>query len=600
MRITKLSVEKASNAEGRRPPARTASLVWLASCLILVALIASPGAPGPAALHPFHASSGRMPRFVRHVSAEEIQAALATMVEPGESGAIAPAGKERAALKALYAPSPLSPMWLDAKGRPSADAQQALELLGAAADEGLDPRDYEQAQLLELARRLSAPTPVGPSDLARFDVTLSAAMLRYFRHLHLGRVDPRTIGFRLVVPVDQHDFPAMLRAAVERHRIRAAAAELRPPFAQYGALRTMLGRYRSLATDRAVQLPPASPVAIRPGQPYEGARALTRLLTAFGDLPAGASFLDDSQRYDGPLAVAVKRFQTRHGLDPDGVIGQGTLAALRTPLAWRVRQIEFALERLRWLPDLKDQRLLVVNIPMFRLWAWDSVPPTAPPALGMGVIVGRALSTQTPVFVESMEEVIFRPYWNVPPSILRHEIVPKLIRDPGYLRQQNMEIVGESGSTPIEPTPNAIAQLRAGTLRVRQRPGPQNSLGLVKFVFPNEENVYMHGTPARELFARSRRDFSHGCVRVEDPVGLAVWALRGQPEWPRDRIEAALTGMQTIEVKLTRPIQVILFYTTATVVPEDGSIWFADDIYHHDERLERILSESQTHARQVG
>ena len=540
-----------------------------------------------------------MPRFVQHPPADEIQAALATMIEAGESGAMAPSGKARADLKALYAPSPLSPMWLDAEGRPSADALEALELLGRVADEGLDPRDYQQAPLLELARRLSAPPPVGPSQLARFDVALSVAMLRYFRHLHLGRVDPRTIGFRLVVPVDQHDFPAMLRAAVLRHRIGAAAAELRPPFAQYGALRAMLGRYRSLATDPALQLPPVSPVAIRPGQHYDGVGALTRLLTAFGDLPADASSLDDSQRYDGPLVVAVKRFQTRHGLDPDGVIGKGTLAALRIPLAWRVRQIEFALERLRWLPDLKDQRLLVVNIPMFRLWAWESVPPTAPPVLGMGVIVGRALSTQTPVFVESMEEVIFRPYWNVPPSILRHEIVPKLIRDPGYLRQQSMEIVGESGRTPIEPTPNAIAQLGAGTLRVRQRPGPQNSLGLVKFVFPNEENVYMHGTPARELFARSRRDFSHGCVRVEEPVGLAAWALRDQPEWPRDRIEAAMAGTQTIEVKLTRPIQVILFYTTAAVVPENGSIWFADDIYHHDARLDRALSESQTHARQV-
>ena len=212
---------------------------------------------------------------------------------------------------------------------------------------------------------------------------------------------------------------------------------------------------------------------------------------------------------------------------------------------------------------------------MFRMWVWDGGSAWGSPALSLDVIVGRALSTQTPLFVEDMREIIFRPYWNIPPSILRNEILPKIDRDPDYLRRNDMEIVGEdSGGVP----------------RIRQRPGPRNSLGLIKFVFPNQENVYMHGTPAQELFSRSRRDFSHGCVRVSDPVALAEWALADQPEWTRERILATTAGEQTIHVKLTTPIQVILFYTTAVVSPEDGTLRFADDIYRHDARLDRALA----------
>ena len=240
----------------------------------------------------------------------------------------------------------------------------------------------------------------------------------------------------------------------------------------------------------------------------------------------------------------MKRFQARHGLENDGVLGQRTHTALGIPLAWRIRQIELALERVRWLPHPGGERVVAISIPMFRLWAWGAMPPTRTPTLSMGVIVGRALRTETPVFVEQMREVIFRPYWNVPPSIARHEILPILERDPDYLRRQGMEIVSGPGddARAVAATAENLARLRRGALRLRQRPGPRNALGLVKFVFPNQENVYMHGTPAQELFSRSRRDFSHGCVRVEDPVALAEWVLEDRPEWTRDRIIAAMAG----------------------------------------------------------
>jgi murein L,D-transpeptidase YcbB/YkuD len=262
------------------------------------------------------------------------------------------------------------------------------------------------------------------------------------------------------------------------------------------------------------------------------------------------------------------------------------------PLAWRVRQIEMALERLRWLPHLGDKRLIALNIPMFRLWAWDAIPPSGTPLFGMDVIVGRALGTETPVFVAEMGEVVFRPYWNVPRSILRQEVLPKIERDPDYLRREEMEIVrGPGDNAPrVDVSADTLAGLRSGILRVRQRPGPKNALGLIKFVFPNREDVYMHGTPAQALFVRSRRDFSHGCVRVADPTALAGWVLQDLPQWTPERIAAAAADTQTRHVRLPRPIQVILFYTTAAVMPEDGTIRFADDIYGHDARLDRALA----------
>lgn len=525
-------------------------------------------------------------------AAAEVATAIQTHVNrPGPALGVL-TRTEQVELTALYRPGEYLPLWLDAAGRPSRRAREFLTLLNGAAAEGLDPADYRCNRLDGLAAMLEAASPSLPRDLAGFDVALSWGMLRYLRHVHLGRIDPRTIGFRLNVPADHHDFAALLRSAVADDRMAETVAELKPPLAQYDALRGVLARYRSLAADVTLEsLPPAAAV-VRPGESYAGLGVLYRRLVAFGDLPAGTPAPAAPETYEGAIVEAVRRFQIRHGLESDGILGKGTQGALRIPLAWRVRQIELTLERLRWLPHLGDQRLLAINIPMFRLWAWDSIPPNGAPTSAMDVIVGRALSTQTPVFVEEMREVIFRPYWNVPRSILRHEILPVLDRDPDYLRRQNMEIVRGPGddARPVETTAENVALLRQGALRVRQRPGPHNALGLVKFVFPNEENVYMHGTPAQALFSRSRRDFSHGCVRVEDPVALAEWVLKDRPEWNRDPILAAMAGAQSLHVKLARSIQVILFYTTAVVMPEDGAIHFAEDIYRHDVRLDRALA----------
>jgi murein L,D-transpeptidase YcbB/YkuD len=194
--------------------------------------------------------------------------------------------------------------------------------------------------------------------------------------------------------------------------------------------------------------------------------------------------------------------------------------------------------------------------------------------------------------MEEMKHLIFRPYWNVPRSILHKEILPILRRDLAYLSRQDMEMVDGQGddARPMAPTSENVVLLARGKLRLRQRPGPRNALGAVKFMFPNDENVYLHGTPAPGLFGRARRDFSHGCVRVENPLALAEWALKDQPQWTRKRIQAAMEGRPSLVAPLTRPIRVVLYYVTATVIPGDNSIHFAEDIYGHDPRLDKALA----------
>ncbi len=316
-----------------------------------------------------------------------------------------------AVLLPALVPSP-PPLWLDTAGHPTRNARDALNVLSHAADEGLDPADYR------------IPAPDNPSE---FDAALTAAMQRYLRHLHMGRIDPAAIGFHLDAPRDHHDFAEYLRTAVSNERVAAAAADLRPPIAQYGLLRDALARYRALAADSSLTTPIQLPPVLRPGDDCASIAALRHLLVALGDLPETTAPGADSLRYDGALVEGVKHFQARHGLDVDGVIGAATAAALRVPMAWRVRQIELSLERLRWLPHLGDSRLIVMNIPMFRLWTWNGVSSNGVPLFGMDVIVGKAaLDKRTPVFMAAMKEVIFRPFWNVPDSILYKEELPKI------------------------------------------------------------------------------------------------------------------------------------------------------------------------------
>ena len=525
-------------------------------------------------------------------AADEVRTAIERLFSSAIDASLELRGGEAGQLETLYQTRAYQALWMDSRVRPTDRAREVLALLNGAADHGLDPADYDAVPLSRSAEALTART--APDEAAHVDVRVSAAFLRYLRHLHAGRIDPRTMGFRAETAVHEHDYATLVAGAVAGEAIADTVASLAPEPGGYDALRASLRRYRELAADASLSTLPAVARSVHPGEAYPGASGLYQRLRALGDLPADAQF-DATGRYAGPLVDAVTRFQIRHGLVPDGVLGASTFAAMHTPLAWRVRQIELGLERLRWLPHAGEGRLVLVNIPMFRLWAWNARLRGAP-AMSSDVIVGRAFRTRTPLFVEALREVIFRPYWTVPASILRNEILPQVRRDPGYLAKNDMEIVPAAGGPAVTPTPENMARLGRGMV-VRQRPGPRNSLGLVKFVFPNQESIYMHDTPAQALFSRSRRDFSHGCVRVRDPVALAEWVLDGTPQWTRDRIGATMLGEETVHVAVVRPTRVVLFYATAFIWPEDGTLRFADDIYDQDRALDRALRSPGVDAR---
>jgi len=327
-----------------------------------------------------------------------------------------------------------------------------------------------------------------------------------------------------------------------------------------------------------------------------GTAQLQRLLTALGDAAAQPAPQPSPQQplrtFTPYLSEALKSFQSRHGEKPDGILGAATFAELTRPLSTRVRQIELTMERWRWLPAELISAPIIVNIPQFRLFAFESTVDSEAQIRQMDVIVGKSFeATQTPVFSADMTYVIFRPYWEVPYSIAVKEIVPGARKNLAYIERHQMEIVsGYGNSAVVEPT-NAenIERIARGTLRVRQKPGPNNSLGLIKFMLPNPYNVYLHGTPAQALFGESRRDFSHGCVRVSDPVALAQYVLRDSPEWTREKILSAMNGESSLTVTLKTPIRVFIVYGTV-LANEQGKILFFDDIYDHDARLEQALA----------
>lgn len=360
----------------------------------------------------------------------------------------------------------------------------------------------------------------------------------------------------------------------------------REPMAEYARTQNALDRYRVLATQDDGAILPETGKPVEPGDHYDGVPRLSRLLALVGDL-SGNGVSADADLYQGELAKAVQRFQRRHGLEPHGRIDKATLAQLNTPLSFRVHQLELALERWRRRPYDPSLPAIVLNLPEFRLRAFRANQLD----LEMKIVVGQAPEHKTPLLSSALESVIFRPYWNVPLSIQRSELVPEIIKDPSFLSAQHFQITAQDGVVEDEISEDMLSQLRSGSLRLRQAPGPGNVLGLVKFVFPNDYQVYMHATSEPWLFARHRRDLSHGCIRVEKAADLAEWVLREESGWPRDRIVKAMHGAESISVTLTRPIQVVTMYVTAVAL-DDGEVHFFDDIYGEDEALERRLAAS--------
>jgi L,D-transpeptidase YcbB len=490
--------------------------------------------------------------------------------------------------KEFYDAAGVTLPWMD-RGKPSAQARAIIQSLKNAADKGLRPEDYDGPQWDERLAEFDRSAAVTESDLVKFDLALTVSTMRYISDLHIGRVNPRMFHFGLDIDQKQIDLSEFLRQKlVGAANVDAILETVEPPFPIYRRTQDALKKYMEFARLDDGELLPVSSRPIKPGNSYAGVPRLARLLAVLGDLPAGHEDARGEGNYQGVLVDAVKHFQRRHGLEPNGILDTPTIKKLNTPVSRRVTQLQLAMERIRWLPHQFERPPIVVNIPEFRLYAVNAEYRTV---FTMNVVVGKAYGHQTPVFANEIRSVIFRPYWNVPQSILDAELIPDLEKNPSYLSENAYEIVDkdERVVTKGPVSKEDEAQLRAGKLRVRQTPGPQNALGLIKFEFPNMYDVYMHGTPAKQLFSRSRRDFSHGCIRVEDPVALAKWVLQGIPEWNEDSIRAAMNGEETMEVKLKEPIPVLIFYTTAVVL-EGEEPHFFDDIYGLDADLERALA----------
>lgn len=442
-----------------------------------------------------------------------------------------------------------------------AQAERLLAALDAAPSHGFPadafPTDGLRAALAD------------PADRRRAEADLVAATLRYARAMRGHRVDPSQVSDIWAVKPAPFDAPRELAAALTSDRLDAWLGSLPPPYAGYRALQAAHARYRKVADAGGWPKLPSTGVSLRPGVSDPRVPALRRRLQLEGyDVGAGSG-----AAYDAALADAVRRFQSRRGLGADGVVGNGALAELNIPAAVRAAQIEANLERWRWIPRQLPGHRIEVNLPtaMLDYYRGGSIPST------MKVAVG-AKKHQTPMMSAEITSIVLNPPWNVPLSIVKNEIAPRLGRDPGYLGREGLKVVGRYDN---------------GLPMLQQAPGPRAALGRVKFDSVNDFAVFLHDTPSRSGFSRAERLLSHGCVRLERPLELARLVLEGDPTWTPQRMADTVDAGKTVRVKLPEPIPMYLFYWTAFVDGE-GKVYFWDDIYDWDQRLTAALADSPT------
>src|SRR5271156_1512195 len=516
-------------------------------------------------------------------SSSAISSQLRAMAAKGQLGNDLGSAGFREQIKRLYESANFVPLWI--KGdQPTSQATYLIETLRASRLKGLNPSDYDAESLSTKSRSLKGASAAAE---ASFDATLTQSTMRYISDLRIGRVNPKHLKIDIDVQAKKYDLPEFIaQQLVSAGNVGSVLDQIEPPYAGYRRIENSLKQYLDLAAKGDGAKVPAGTKTIAPGDSYAGTVQLAERLRLIGDLPRGGSF--DS--YSGALVEGVKRFQARHGLATDGKLDAATLRELNTPLSARVEQIDDALERWRWMPTEFQQPPILVNIPEFRLRAYSENHQLA---LSMNVVVGKAAPTQTPVFTNDIRFIVFRPYWNVPPGILRRTVIPGIMKNSGYLARERFEVT-DSGGRVVSANDDLVAGLRSGKYFVRQKPGPTNALGLIKFMFPNTYSVYLHSTPSTELFSRSRRDFSSGCIRLEKPAELANFLLRnqldGQQPWTVELVQKAMdSGKDNRQVNLATKVPVLLLYVTA-VAEEDGTVHFFDDIYGHDQRLNAVLA----------
>ena len=436
------------------------------------------------------------------------------------------------------------------------------------------------------------------TDEARFDAALTVCVMRYVSDLHIGRINPQNLGFEFDVAHKKLDLPHFVRERlVNGTDLRSELVAVELPFPSYQRLRTALQHYMELEK-RGDGEKVFDAGTVSPGGRYTGVAGLASRLRLLGDLPESVIIPPDSQLYEGPLVDAVQHFQERFALPPTGELNYKTIVEMNMPLSDRIEQMRLGLERYRWLPYQFKQPPIVINVPEFRLYGFNEEGKVD---LTMRVNVGEDYNHQTPMFEDNIQYMVFRPYWTPPPNILRREIIPDMEKTPS-LKELNLELVSAGGKviSSGNVTPAMLKQVLAGKLAVRQPPGPENGMGLVKFMFPNAHDVYIHDTPASlDMFSDAaegeegelKRVASHGCIHVQEPAKFAAFLLRNTPSWDLERVERAMhEGKDNIRVNLAPPVPVLIFYMTV-VVEENGEVHFFRDIYSHDRTLRLELAE---------
>lgn len=492
-------------------------------------------------------------------------------------------------LRLFYEERGQRPAWRSG-GRLSPQVDALLGALRSADREGLRPADYHLAAIDALIARLrpaaGGAIPAMSSDADELDLLLSDAFFLYASHLTAGRVSPTSVEPEWNITGRGRNLTFLLATALEHGHLAGTLAALPPTRGDYRLLREVLASLRAIAAAGGWPLVPGGAPL---GEGDRGPRValLRQRLAATGELPAGAD--TQGETFDASLTDALRRFQVRHGLEPDAVAGQLTLAALNVPTLQRARQIEANLERLRWLPRDLGPRHLLVNLADFSLALTEPGAPT----MEMRVIVGR-LARRTPFFTGEITSILLNPNWTVPERLAVEDKLPLIIDDPFYLAEHGFKVFARSGDAWREIDPAAVDWTSLSGPRfpylLRQKPGPGNALGRIKFQIPNRHDIYLHDTPSRELFAHADRAFSSGCIRVERAVDLAERLLAADPSWTRDRIEATIAAGSTVSVRIPEPLPVFLLSWTAWV-DRDGALQLREDIYGRDGALLKALAQ---------
>ena len=487
------------------------------------------------------------------------------------------------ALPLFYERRAFAPAWVNGSG-PLPSARDLIASLKEARREGLRPADYHLTPLQNLMDQMVAKSRTAPPASLLLDLELlcTDAYLVYGSHLLSGRINPETYDPEWEANRRGADMASHLEEAVSSGEIASSLQALLPNQAGYRHLRDALARHRDIAAGGGWPEVPSGP-ALRAGDSGSRVGSLRSRLSAAGF--AGGEAAGDT--FDTTLEAGLLGFQEQHGLEADGIAGRATIESLNRSVESRIRQIEINMERWRWLPQDLGERHILVNIAGFSLQVVEGQQPV----MGMKVIVGKPYR-RTPVFSGRMTYLVLSPRWNVPHVIAVEDKLPLIRKDPSYLFSQGMRVFQGWGEDAMEMDPAAIewSRLSAGNFpdRLQQDPGPRNALGRVKFMFPNKFDVYLHDTPSRDLFEKTSRPYSSGCIRIEKPLELADYLLREDPDWPPEKIRETVANWEEQTVKIPRPVPVHLLYWTAWV-DEESRLQFRDDIYGRDSRLDEAL-----------